>query len=82
VEDSIGRGLIFEVEKGFWESRPIPHRKLGTWVPIPRGRLGSSVNGISLPEVQKRRGAILVTTGIWRWEGRGGEGSRFGLREI
>jgi hypothetical protein len=26
VEDSIGRGLIFEVEKGFWESRPIPHR--------------------------------------------------------
>jgi hypothetical protein len=23
------RGLIFEVEKGFWESRPLPHRNTG-----------------------------------------------------
>jgi hypothetical protein len=22
------QGLIFEVEKGFWESRPLPHRKI------------------------------------------------------
>ena len=27
VEDSIGRGLIFELEKAFGQARPLPHRK-------------------------------------------------------
>jgi hypothetical protein len=26
VEDSIGGGLIFGIPKGFWETRPLPHR--------------------------------------------------------
>ena len=44
-------------------------------------RPGSSVNGISLPEVQKRRGAILDCN-LRFGRGRGGGGELFRLREL